>query len=151
MGWYSSNPLSNLSYSDYEINGRYCKSGLAFPISNVSGNCTATDRILYNGVNLTYPYPCDPTNQAMKCGLWYNASVPNPAYVLPQLSFNVRCNCALNGVDGYCSQLLGPQEYSDAVTLFKSVLEASKCHTLDRSSMRAQRDVCGIGPIAALD
>lgn len=33
----------------------------------------------------------------------------------------------------------------------KSVLEVSRCHTLDRYNSRAQRDSCGIGPSATLD
>jgi hypothetical protein len=33
----------------------------------------------------------------------------------------------------------------------KSVLEASECHTLDRTNFRAQRDSCGIGPGDTLD
>jgi hypothetical protein len=107
MGWYSVNDLTNLTYEDYEINGRYCKSGLAFPTANVTANCSATDRIVYNSVNLSDPYPCDPTNQTARCLLFYNNSYPNDAISLPQLSFSVRCNCALNGGDGYCSKILG--------------------------------------------
>lgn len=59
MGWYSAS-LINITYDDYEINGRYCKSGLAFPINDtvnvktntngtkelIMGNCTATDRVV---------------------------------------------------------------------------------------------------------
>ena len=71
MGWYSAS-ATNFSYSDFEINGRYCDSGLAFPILNTgkpttlnyTGNCTATDRIFYNNTNITYPFPCDPTQQS---------------------------------------------------------------------------------------
>lgn len=151
MGWYSTNDLTNLTYEDYEINGRYCKSGLAFPTSNVTGNCTATDRIFYEGKNLSIPYPCDPTNQTKRCSLFFNASAPNDAITLPQKSFDVRCNCALNGNDGYCSKILGTENYKEAVSKLKNVLEASECHTLDRDNFRAQRDICGIGDGTDLD
>jgi len=70
MGWYSAS-ATNFTYSDFETNGRYCDSGLAFPILigtgttkptlSYTGNCTATDRIYYNNENITFPYPCDPT------------------------------------------------------------------------------------------
>ena len=69
MGWYSvySNNASSLTVADYTQNGKYCQSGIAFPIANNSGNCTATDRIVYQGQNLSDPYPCDPTNQTARC------------------------------------------------------------------------------------
>lgn len=137
MGWYSQNPLTNLTYEDFEINGRYCKSGLAFPITNFSSNCTATDRIFYEGKNKTYPYKCDPVNQSSRCNLFFNISYPNDGYVLNQSSFSVRCSCALNGNDGYCSKILGTEKYKDAVAKLKKVLESSECHTLDRYDMRA--------------
>jgi len=104
MGWYSAS-ATNITYNDYLMNGKYCASGLAFPIFNkdntltYTGNCTATDRIFYNGTNLTYPFPCDPTQQNKVCQLFYNASTPNDGIVLPQKSFSTRCNCALNGND----------------------------------------------------
>ena len=63
MGWYSAS-FTNISYDDYELNGRYCKSGLAFPVNETAnlknntngskefilGNCTATDKII--GLNV---------------------------------------------------------------------------------------------------
>ena len=164
MGWYSSS-FTNITYEDYEINGRYCKSGLAFPVNETAnlknntngskelilGNCTATDRVFYTGKNVTWPYSCNPYNQTAKCLLFYNASAPNDALVLEQKSFSVRCNCALNGNDGYCSKLLGTTKYKDAMAKRKTVLEASECHTLDRNNFRSQRDTCGIGPGGALD
>ncbi len=76
----------------------------------------------------------------------YNASAPNDAITLPQQNFTVRCNCALNGNDGYCANILGTQEYRDAMSKLKTVLEASECHTLDRDNFRAQRDTCGVKP-----
>ncbi len=81
MGWKSAS-TTNYTYAEYEINGRYCKSGLAFPTGKTSGNCTATDRIVYLGKNLTKPYSCDPINQANVCQLYYNASAPNDAIQL---------------------------------------------------------------------
>jgi hypothetical protein len=90
MGWFSKSD-TNFTYEDYEINGRYCKSGLAFPTTNISAtnpgpvisaNCTATDRIFYEGKNLSSPFSCDPTNQTRRCFLFYNSSYPNDAITL---------------------------------------------------------------------
>lgn len=63
MGWKSNNPLNNLTAEDYRMNGMYCKSGLAFPLSEFAGNCTATDKIFVNLQEVKFPYKCDPTNQ----------------------------------------------------------------------------------------
>lgn len=151
MGWKSDNPQSNLTVEDYIQNGKYCKSGLAFPITEFIGNCSATDRIVYNNTNVTAPYECNPTNQFQRCWLFYNYSAPNDAITLPQRNFSVRCNCALDGNKGYCSNIVGTLEYREAVSKLKTVLEVSECHTLDRDNFRAQRDVCGIGPGNDLD
>jgi len=137
MGWKSDNPLTNLTADDFLINGKYCKSGLAFPLDEFKGNCSATDHIKYNGLKVKAPYECDPTNQAARCWLNYNFSAPNDAIPLPQKNFTVRCSCALDGNKGYCSNIIGTQEYREAVAKLKNVLEASECHTLDRDNFRA--------------
>lgn len=38
---------------------------------------------------------------------------------------------------GYCGSVLGTQKYKDALEAIKPVLEASKCHTLDRHNWEA--------------
>lgn len=84
MGWHSPNPLNNLTADDYRINGMYCKSGIAFPLPNNpnSGNCTATDNIMFQNRRIPFPFKCDPTNQANRCLVNYNASAPNDAIKL---------------------------------------------------------------------
>lgn len=37
LGWLSASN-SNFTYAEYELNGRYCKSGLAFPVTNVTSS-----------------------------------------------------------------------------------------------------------------
>ncbi len=133
------------------MNGRYCKSGLAFPIDDYNANCSATDHIEYNNKKIDQPYICDATNQSSRCSLFYNYSLSNDAIKLPQRSFNVRCSCGLDGNNGFCSNILGTKDYEDAVAKLKTVLEASQCHTLDRDNFRAQRDSCGIGGGSDLD
>jgi hypothetical protein len=51
--------------------------------------------------------------------------------------------------NGFCGQVLGASEYSNALYALKPVLEKSNCHTLDRFNYRAHKDICGIGPGAA--
>jgi hypothetical protein len=51
----------------------------------------------------------------------------------------------MDGDNGYCSKLLGTSTYRTTVEALKAVLEGSECHTLDRYSMEAQRDSCGLG------
>lgn len=46
---------------------------------------------------------------------------------------------------GFCQSVLGSETYADAVAELSNVLGSSKCHTLDRNDMRAQKDACGIG------
>ena len=55
-----------IAYEDYERNGKYCKSGFAFPLlpnSTLTANCTSVDQIRYNGYNFTEGenFACDPT------------------------------------------------------------------------------------------
>lgn len=46
---------------------------------------------------------------------------------------------------GFCESVIGTDTYAKAVKAKKLLYRESKCHTLDRESMRAQRDGCGIG------
>lgn len=46
---------------------------------------------------------------------------------------------------GFCGSIIGHEKYQTAVAELANVLASSKCHTLDRDNMRAQKDGCGIG------
>lgn len=65
--------------------------------------------------------------------------------------FLVDCGCAMDGNNGFCSQILGTSYYRSAMEALKRVLEESNCHTLDRYDLRAQRDDCGIREKSDLD
>ncbi|CDW84930.1 transducin family protein wd-40 repeat family protein [Stylonychia lemnae] len=168
FGWSSagltlSSSFRQISYEDYERNGKYCKSGFAFPVikgsptqkaSIYQANCTSVDTIQYKGtiLNSASFWPCDPTQQDIKCFLNFNSTFPDPAAQSKTYeNFTVGCGCAMDGFNGYCSKILGTNEYRDAMGLLKEVLENSECHTLDRYDMRAQRDSCGIRDKGALD
>ena len=49
------------------------------------------------------------------------------------------------GEEGYCKDVIGTDAYRKFARQLYYILENSNCHTLDRSDLRAQRDVCGVG------
>ena len=77
FGWSSNNP-SNPTFEDYEFNGQYCKSGLAFPETAQTARCTSTDHIKFRGQKLPSPYQCNPTNNENFCQLHFNITDYTP-------------------------------------------------------------------------
>jgi len=53
----------------------------------------------------------------------------------------------MDGDNGFCGSVLGTKIYGQFTQSMVPVLKHSKCHTLDRDDMRAQRDVCGVGHV----
>jgi len=151
-GWVSQD-VKNPTYEDYKYNGQYCKTGLAFPehkyADEYTAKCTTTDHIKFDGRTIAAPYQCDPTNNEIKCELYFNITkfTPGQEGTSEQNYFNTTCKCAMDGNPnkGFCGSVLGTQAYQDALYALKPVLEKSNCHTLDRFDFRAHRDTCGIG------
>ena len=57
---------------DFTVNGKYCKSGLAYPIGDDEGRCAAFKHMEFDSVKLTNSSnPCDPSDQSKKCQLFY--------------------------------------------------------------------------------
>ena len=118
----------SISYEDYERNGKYCKSGFAFPVLKPSptqrasifqANCTSVDTIQYNGgfISDTDNFPCDPTKQDIKCFLNFNSTFPDPAASSKTYeNFTVGCGCAMDGERGFCSKIIGTNIYRDAMS-----------------------------------
>ena len=50
-----------------------------------------------------------------------------------------------DSVSGYCGSVIGTKFFTKQVEGQKKMLEQSKCHTLDRTNLHAQKDSCGIG------
>lgn len=143
FGWQSA--TSNPTFEDFQFNGQYCKSGLAYPENSLTARCTSTDHIKFNSRKTASPYQCDPTNNQDKCQLFFNITDYVPGQDAKQDNIDTTCRCALDGDNGFCGSILGTSEYQDALGAIKPVLERSECHTLDRYDYRAQRDSCGIG------
>ena len=58
---------------DFTVNGKYCSSGLAYPISDDEGRCAKFKHMEFDGVKLTNSSnPCDPSDQEKKCRLFYD-------------------------------------------------------------------------------
>ena len=48
-------------------------------------------------------------------------------------------------VSGHCKDVIGTDPYIKYARQMYYMLSNSNCHTLDRTDIRAQRDLCGIG------
>lgn len=57
----------NPTFKDYEFNGQYCKTGIAFPEDEKTARCTSTDHIKYDGKKTPTPYSCDPSDNKKEC------------------------------------------------------------------------------------
>ena len=69
-------------------------------------------------------------------------------YVLRNNSYNTSHYFKVGDKEGagFCGKVMGTDIYSKAMSKIKTVLEGSKCHTLDRDNWRAQNDKsCGLG------
>lgn len=147
---------------DFKENGRYCKSGLAYPAGEYLAVCTSFSKMMYyddeekkstelkpteNGA-----YKCNPEKQQNVCQLHFNIAPEHKEYTEAKGTtrgyVENQCKCALDGGadSGYCSATLGTDKYTKAVQALLRVNTLSNCHTMDRFNMRAQKDKsCGIG------
>jgi hypothetical protein len=48
FGWQSTDP-ANPTFEDYQYNGQYCKSGIAYPENSNKARCSSTDHIKFDG------------------------------------------------------------------------------------------------------
>lgn len=56
----SGNDTTKILFVDYETNGKYCQSGLAYPVNENTAKCTTMNAMMYGGKELNDPYPCNP-------------------------------------------------------------------------------------------
>ena len=90
---------------------------------------------------INHPYECNPQDDEEFCWLAYQAEPDKqqPSFIATE------CRCSLAGEKGYCGEIIGTPEYENGMSKVKSILEGSKCHSLDRHNWRAQNDICGYG------
>jgi len=63
FGWKSDN-TENPTKEDFEQNGKYCKSGLAYPVDNDEARCTTFKEMKFDGEVTNNPFECNPTDQS---------------------------------------------------------------------------------------
>jgi hypothetical protein len=106
-----------------------------------------TPASLKKAPKLENPYPCDPTNDDQFCFLTFNTtSYLSAETITVQDYIGTECKCSLSQSEkngGICGTIIGSLKYKEGLSAMKTVLEASRCHTLDRHNWKAQRDVCG--------
>jgi hypothetical protein len=59
FGWKFISKNSNYTFEDYEKNGRFCKSGLAYHSNKNTATCTSATEIKSNDTVIARPYRCD--------------------------------------------------------------------------------------------
>lgn len=125
FGWESADQL-NPTEAEYERNGLYCKSGLAFQSESNQAMCidleTEDDAkkdqfgIFFQEEKLDRPYKCAPKNPSDKCVIKFE--IPTEAETFTSqasssLNFiNTDCKCALTDqLSGFCSNVIGTPFY----------------------------------------
>lgn len=103
FGWESQDEKKP-TYLDFEKNGKYCESGLAYPVSKDEGKCTSFDHMKFDEKKIEEPFKCNPYDQTKKCQLYFNIEDDDLKYVNDQAGgtqrgfVENRCKCALDGV-----------------------------------------------------
>ena len=122
------------SREPFLYHGKFCKTGLANRFFVTIAQCMTIDNIrLSNDLNtsISYPYECkaDGNTQCIyRTGNLTRISLP--------------CECGIDDSTGYCP-LPNQTFMSQYINASIAVLNQSKCHTLDRNDIIAQKD-CGI-------
>jgi hypothetical protein len=126
FGWESASENSP-TLADFEKNGKYCASGLAYPYSKDGARCTSFKEMKFDGGIIEEPFLCDPTNQDKQCMLYFDIDDNDGAYTNENSDTYTRgvvknqCKCALDGVldensisenNGYCSSVIGHPTYA---------------------------------------
>ena len=134
FGWAQEGPEPTLA--DYERNGRYCMSGLAYGDGD-SAKCVRATAIKFDGLEIAAPYVCQPRDPSKKCQIQFEKADSAIGEV------SVDCRCAMTDqTSGFCSSVIGTDAYLEATQQMRLVYENSNCHSLDRHDLGAHRDSC---------
>jgi hypothetical protein len=122
FGWYqiSGSDTSKITLADYEQNGKYCQSGLAYPVNANTARCTSMTWMRYNGKLINEPFPCDPTALTTRCNIMFGINPADSPYtsVGTRGYVEVPCKCSFGGPNdpiGFCSSIIGHDKYQQAV------------------------------------
>ena len=58
------------------------------------------------------------------------------------LSIESQCSCSLDGDTGFCSSMIGTEEYALYLQKYRTLLANNKCHTMDRFNLKSYKDKC---------
>lgn len=150
FGWKSVDN-DNPTEADFIQNGKYCETGLAYPVNKDTARCTDFKEMTFDDKVTNQPFACNPSDQSKMCKLYFNIEAEDEEYTKKNNRFFVenKCKCALKPGQpelGYCSSVIGTKKYQRSLKAMRYVMENSKCHTLDRNNIFAQKDnSCGIG------
>ena len=53
-----------------------------------------------------------------------------------------QCSCSLDGDTGFCSSMIGTEEYALYLQKYRTLLANNKCHTMDRFNLKLYKDKC---------
>ena len=95
FGWSQVNTPPTLE--DYERNGQYCKSGLAYGEGDVA-TCVSTKEIVFEGEVLSAEehWPCDPTDPYEKCKIVFEKTEIGADGNAALGEFGVDCKCSMS-------------------------------------------------------
>lgn len=133
------------TFEDFEMNGKYCNTGLAFLFYSAEDKekdeprkyqsvCGIAEKIMQGDRVLQSPYECDPTDNEIPCTIYPKNILEKDKGEVVTTSFTVPCKCALDGKTGYCSSIIGTEEYKMGSSSQYLQREKSRCHTLDRDN-----------------
>jgi hypothetical protein len=118
FGWnqITSTDNTKILLKDYEQNGKYCESGLAYPINDTSARCTSMTSMKYKDKTVPEPFPCDPTSLGVPCQVQFNIDAADKTYTSTGTRgyVNVPCKCSFGGPNdptGFCSSIIGHPKY----------------------------------------
>lgn len=111
----------------------YCASGLAYPINKYEARCASFNYMKFDGSKISEPYKCNPTNPKKKCELHIAINEDDQKdtaimdYVKGRDFVENDCKCALDGIvdSGYCSMIIGTEQYEKAVGAHQHMMSAS--------------------------
>lgn len=81
FGWKASSN-DEPTEADFLLNGKYCQSGLAYPINENSARCTSFKEMRFDDKVIEEPFPCSPRKQEKTCALHFNIEKEDEAYAL---------------------------------------------------------------------
>lgn len=111
--------LENPTYEDMEHNGAYCEYGLAFPISAYAANCTQVDKVFHDGEEIQSPYRCDPKDNDKWCTYQFNTTKYDGTSNAESATFSRPCECSMDGDSGFCSTILGTEDFAEGASKIK--------------------------------